>query len=302
MFLVQKRAKRTGRLLVSAAAVLWGTTGVMVQLLREHSSLSPVSIGFYRLAIAAVALLLVGAGGFGPLFVALRAAPLRLIAIGVGLGAYQALYFIAVADAGVSVATVVSLGLAPVLTAGWEAAVARRMPGLVTGLTLAAGVIGLLLISASSGQASSAAPHPLLGLLAAAGSGTGYAAGTVLSRNVSQHTSPMTLATVSTAVGAITLAPLAIVSGLAVPFRPEPLMLLGYLGIVTTALAYAMFYAGLRTTPGSAAAILTLLEPLTAAGLAVLILAEPLAGLTVVGGVILLGAVAALYLEPVPRE
>ena len=42
------------------------------------------------------------------------------------------------------------------------------------------------------------------------------------------------------------------------------------------ALAYLLFYAGLRTAPGSSAAIATLLEPLTAAVLAALLLDERL--------------------------
>lgn len=74
--------------------------------------------------------------------------------------------------------------------------------------------------------------------------------------------------------------------------------LLAYLGVVTTAIAYALFYGGLRTVPSSVAAVVTLLEPLTAALLAVLILGEPLAGASVAGGVLLLGAVAVLYLRP----
>jgi DME family drug/metabolite transporter len=73
---------------------------------------------------------------------------------------------------------------------------------------------------------------------------------------------------------------------------------LAFLGVVTTALAYGCFYAGLRSTTSSVAAVLTLLEPLTAAVLAVALLAEPVHLSTLLGGVLLLAAVAALYLLP----
>jgi DME family drug/metabolite transporter len=43
-----------------------------------------------------------------------------------------------------------------------------------------------------------------------------------------------------------------------------------------------------------------LLEPLTAAVLAVVILGEPLPALEIVGGLVLLAAIAALYLAPQP--
>ncbi|MFF5179288.1 DMT family transporter [Micromonospora sp. NPDC000316] len=292
------RKARTGLIQITVTGVLWGTTGVAVQLLRDSTGLSPVSIGFHRLAIAALVLLACTAGRLGALLGALRAAPLPLVITGVGLGLYQALYFVAAALAGVSVATVVSLGLAPVLAAAWESARARRIPGPLRLGTLVAAVAGLALITMATAQPTTAAPAPLLGLLAAAGSGLGYAVTTLISRQVSQRTAPMTLTTISTTVGALTLAPFALVAGVGVPVRVDTVALLLHLGVVTTAVAYALFYAGLRTTPGSVAAVLTLLEPLTAAALAVALLHEPLPLPVLVGGVLLLTAVAATYLRP----
>ncbi|MEU8181050.1 EamA family transporter [Micromonospora sp. NPDC049047] len=291
---------RTGLIQITVTGVLWGTTGVAVQLLRDSTGLSPVSIGFHRLAIAALVLLLCTVGRLGTLRSALRAAPVPLLLTGLGLGLYQALYFAAVAWSGVSVATVVSLGLAPVLAAAWESVRARRLPGPLRLGTLVAAVVGLALITGATADPSAAAPAPLFGLLAAAGSGLGYAVTTLISRNVSQHTAPMTLTTISTVVGALTLAPFAVVAGVGVPVRLDTVTLLLHLGVVTTALAYALFYAGLRTTPGSVAAVLTLLEPLTAAALAVALLHEPLPLPVIVGGVLLLTAVAATYLAPRP--
>ncbi|MBL8928395.1 MAG: EamA family transporter, partial [Pseudonocardia sp.] len=55
---------------------------------------------------------------------------------------------------------------------------------------------------------------------------------------------------------------------------------------------------GLKSTPGSIAMILTLLEPVTAVVLAAVLLGEPLTVANVLGGVFLLGAVLLLYLAP----
>ncbi|MCO1595888.1 DMT family transporter [Micromonospora sp. RHAY321] len=289
---------RTGLIQITVTGVLWGTTGVAVQLLRESTGLSPVSIGFHRLAIAALVLLACTASRLGAIRAALRSAPLPLLLTGIGLGLYQALYFAAVALAGVGVATVVSLGLAPVLAATWESVRARRLPGPLRLATLVAAVAGLALITGATAEPTGTAPAPLLGLLAAAGSGLGYAVTTLISRQVSQRVTPMTLTTISTVVGALTLAPFALVAGVAVPVRVDTVALLLHLGVVTTALAYALFYAGLRTTSGSVAAVVTLLEPLTAAALAVALLHEPLPLPVIVGGALLLTAVAATYLAP----
>jgi DME family drug/metabolite transporter len=293
---------------ITLAAVLWGTTGVAVALLRDRTSLTPVTIGFYRLAVAAVVLLACAAASrrgraacaatFRHRSGILRVAPMRLLATGVLLGGYQALYFVAVVNSGVGVATVVSLGLAPVVTTAWEAVRARVRPGARTGTTLAAALTGLLLITVASAEPGGHAPRPVLGLVAAAGAGLGYAASALLGRDLSQRAGAGTLTTVTSVVGAAALAPLAVAGGTAFAVRGDTVALLLFLGVVTTAIAYALFYAGLRTVPGSVAAVLTLLEPLTAALLAVVLLGEPLPGLTVAGGLLLLSAVAALYLRP----
>ncbi|MCX5122095.1 DMT family transporter [Micromonospora sp. NBC_00362] len=67
-----------------------------------------------------------------------------------------------------------------------------------------------------------------------------------------------------------------------------------YLGMATMALAYGLLYDGLRTTSGSTATAATLLEPVSAALLAVILLNERLAWPALVGGTMILAAVASL--------
>jgi drug/metabolite transporter (DMT)-like permease len=264
---------------IGGAAVLWGTTGVAVALLREN----PVTVGFYRLAIAAVVLLAIARP-----FALIRAMPIRVVRTGVFLGAYQALYFIAVANAGVGVATMVSLGIAPIALTLWEGH-RRRL------YIPAMAVAGLVLISAGP---SGGAPRPWLGLGAAVLSGLGYAVSALLGRDLAGRGDPLALTTATSAVGALALLPVAAIGGLAVPARPGTLGLLLYLGVVTTALAYGLFYAGLRGVPGSAATVVTLLEPVTAAILAAAFLGETLTVWAMLGGVLVLSAVVALAVAP----
>jgi drug/metabolite transporter, DME family len=274
------------------AGILWGTTGVVLQLVRQSAGLSPVGIAFYRLAIASLALSLFIARQLKPAVLAIRSQLRPLLLVGTCLGAYQALYFIAVACGGVAIATVVSIGLAPVLIAGWEATRSRRRPTRAALGSITAAVIGLALITGCTVSPTGAAPRPLLGLLAALGSGLGYAINTVLSRNISQHVQPLALTAASTAIGSWTLLPFALLNGgLTFPVLSPAAGMLAYLGVVATAVAYALFYTGLRTTAGSIAVVLTLLEPLTAALLAVLVLGERVSLPMVTGGVLLLAAV-----------
>ncbi|BCY13829.1 DMT family transporter [Actinoplanes sp. L3-i22] len=290
---------RLSLLQLSVAGVLWGTAGVVVQVVAGRTGLGAVAIGFYRLLFAAGTMLILGLPARRQIWAAVRSAPAAVIAAGVGLAAYQALYFIAVRLTGVSIATVVSLGLAPVLLSVWETIRTRQRPGNAELAASAAAVVGLVLISTVTGEAATGgagATATGLGLLAAVASGTVYAASTALSRRTTQGVPPLILTTLSCTIGAITLAPIAVFQGVAFTPSLTPIALLAYLGAITTALAYACFYTGLRHTTGSVAVVVTLLEPLTAAVLAVVLIGEPLALPTIVGGLLLMGAVTTLYL------
>jgi DME family drug/metabolite transporter len=293
---------RIGLLLVSLAGILWGTGGLALEILRDHSSMSVLTVSAYRVAVAAAALVVASlVVRKGPQLVALvRDYPARAVVVGLGTGAYQALYFGSVATAGVTVATVVSLGLAPVLLAVVDLVRARRRTATRSAvrLTLVVGsaLSGLVLVSVASG-ANAVGPRPVLGLLLAVASGSVYAGTTALGGTLlaSDGVDPLALTTVATTAGAVGLVPVALLGG--GPFvtsDPTTLGVLAYLGIFTMALAYGLFYAGLRTTRSGAAVVATLLEPVTAAIAAAVVLGERLGVLGIVGSVLILAAVAGL--------
>lgn len=292
-------AARRGLVAISGAGLLWGTTGVVLELVRRSSELSPVGVGFYRLAIAAIVLLLITAKRLSPAMSAIRSQPWRIVLIGIGVGAFHALYFVSVAGGGVAVATVVCLGVPPVAIAGWEALRFRRMPtgAALWGVTSA--VAGLALISGLGTLPSGTAPRPILGLVTAGAGGLSFATTTLLSRRTMQTMDPLLLTTASSAVGAVTLLPVALLTGgIALPTRLPATGMLVYLGVVATALAYALFYRGLSTTAGSTAVVLTLVEPVAATALSVVVLGEHLSIPAIAGGALLLGAVVLTHLFP----
>ena len=114
----------------------------------------------------------------------------------------------------------------------------------------------------------------MLGALLAVGSALGYAVVTLAGAGVPAGV-PVTL--VGFAGGALLLTPVALIVGLRFTTEPGALAVLLYLGLVPSALAYALFFTGLRTVPGAVASIVTLLEPLTATALATAFLGERLA-------------------------
>ena len=70
-----------------------------------------------------------------------------------------------------------------------------------------------------------------------------------------------------------------------------------HLGVITAALAYALYLAGLRTTNTSTAVTLTLVEPLAAASWGIFLLGEPMTVSSVAGILAMLASTALLALK-----
>jgi drug/metabolite transporter, DME family len=290
-------ASRRGFLLVVLAALCWGTSGVSGKVVADRAGLGPLDIAWHRMAIGAV-VLLIGfalthgrrAGAVTPLT---RGTAVRLVMVAAGLAAYQLAYFAAVATAGVSIATLVALGLAPLLIAVGAAVLGHGRPDAATVVALVIALVGLVLLVGISAGADTGTTV-VLGALLAVGSALGYAVVTLAGGRVPDGI-PVTLA--GFAGGALLLTPVALVIGLRFTADPVALGVLLYLGAVPSALAYGMFFSGLRSVPGAVASIVTLLEPLTATALATAFLGERLSPGALAGGLLVLAAVAGLYLR-----
>src|SRR2546423_1488249 len=99
-------------------------------------------------------------------------------------------------------------------------------------------------------------------------------------------------------IGGLLLMPLAWLAGGGITFRPglAAIGLLVALGTGPTAVAYTLYFRGLRTIAASTAARLTLLEPLTGAILAALLLGERLSA-TGIAGAAIIGAAVILTVQ-----
>ncbi|TCO28324.1 DME family drug/metabolite transporter [Kribbella steppae] len=265
-----------GLLYVALAGVAWGTGGPTGALLFQYSGLNSTAISFWRLLGGAVWLAIAcGVLARDPIIQQFAAAPMRYLLSGLGLAVCQLGYFAAIPRVGVAVATVISLGAGPVFIA---LGARERITS-----TLLVAVLGLaLLISGGGGTGHGSLPGIALSLLSAAG----YALTTLLNRD---QQDPITSAFLGFTAGAIILLPLAMTGGL----TPAPVSwpLLAYFGLVPTALAYALFYTGLRAIRASTAAVIALIEPLLAAAIGVLAFHEHLTTLSLIGAAVLLAAV-----------
>ncbi|MCA1941616.1 MAG: DMT family transporter, partial [Caenispirillum bisanense] len=162
-------------------------------------------------------------------------------------------------------------------------------------LALALAVGGtVLLVGVPEGDAGS---QVLLGVLLASGAAASYATVVISGRSMAGSVHPYQTIIFGFGGGALCLLPFAASAGIGVSDTAIGVPLLIYLGVVTTGLSYMLFFTGMKTTPATAASIVTLLEALTATLLAWIIFGERLGPLGVVGGVLLVAGMLVLTLR-----
>jgi drug/metabolite transporter, DME family len=271
------------------SGLLWGTGGLTGSLLSRVTGLSALSVAAYRLTgggVLIVAFLILT----GRRWPAGRAAWARIAVIGALAALYQSCYFTAVALTSVALATLVAIGTAPVIVLG-----VRRVTGHRTGrlapvaACLALTGLGLLVGLPSGFSEAKVLASTGLAILAAAG----FAAVTLTGARPVAGLDDLTMTGFGFTAGGLALLPLAaaVDGGLAFRPGPEAIGLLIALGTGPTAVAYSLYFRGLRTEAASTGALLALLEPLTGAILAALILGQHLSVSGIVGAAVLALAV-----------
>jgi drug/metabolite transporter, DME family len=293
---------------VLAAAAAWGSTGTAAHF--ASAGPSAASIGAARIALGGALLLAVSvctAGG--------RREVTRLLADGdrpwrvravIGLAAaavagYQVTFFTAVRVTGVAVGTVVAIGSAPVLTGLLSRLTGGPPLGRRWIAATAAAVAGCVVL-VTGGRAAGVRPE---GVLLALAAGLCYAVYAVVAARLIALGSPET-AVMGLLFGgaAVLLSPVLAASPDGWLVTARGLAVVGYLGVVTTAVAYLLYGRGLRTISAPVAVTLGLAEPAVAALLGLVVLGERINGAAVVGlilvGLALVGLAAGGGTDPLP--
>jgi len=285
---VARRRPGTGLVYLITSGLLWGTGGLTGSLLSRTAGLAALSVAAYRLTVGGV-LIVVFLTVTGRRWPAGRAAWTRIAVIGLLAALYQSCYFTAVSLTAVPLATLVTIGTAPVIVLGVYRVTGRRS-GRLAPVAACLALTGLgLLVGLPSGFSETA-------VLASAGmaalAAAGFAAVTLTGTRPVPGLDELTVTGFGFTIGGLILMPLAAALG-GLSFRPGPeaVGLLIALGLGPTALAYTLYFRGLRTAAASTAALLTLLEPLTGAILAAFVLGQRLSVTGMAGAATLVAAV-----------
>ncbi len=263
---------RVGTADLVVAGILWGTGGLLGTLVQRSTHLSPVAVAAVRLAVGG--LLLVGLCVLTRRAIP-RGAPAwrRIGAIAVLAPVFQGCYFGAVALSSVSLATLITIGMSPVVVAVIEHFTGRRTLDRTRARGIALALTGLALLVGTPG---SGGPGVLLGAVMAVGAATAFAVLTVIAAVPVPGLDPVTSTGLGFTAGAMLLVIPAAVTTTAMHTTTNGVLGVLALGLFPTAIAYTLYFRGITEAGAGTGALLALLEPLTGTLLAVLFLDERL--------------------------
>jgi drug/metabolite transporter, DME family len=289
-----RTAAPSGYLLVFAAAVLWGLIGLFTRAVLDEG-IAPLEIAFWRALFAGGAFAL-HASIIGRLALRDRRDGLILAAFAlVGVTLFYGSLTLAIDTGGISLAFVL-LYTAPAFVAvlAWPI-LGERLTPLKAGL-VALALGGVVLVAMSGGGAEGVrvtTTSLTWGLL----SGISYASYYLFGKWVLARYATVTIYAVVLPIGALGLLPFVAFA----PKSPQVWLLLVVLSLVSTYLAYLLYYTGLRTVEASRAVLVATIEPVVAAGLAAAVYGERLGPLGIAGAALILVAAAAAAMRRTRR-
>lgn len=269
--------RRAAAAAVLGSAALFGTSGTARALLQPAAPAPG----------AAAARLIVGAAGlvaWASRTADGRAALLRLWrmpiiwAMGLTVAAYQVFFFLSMSRTGVAVGTLASLALTPFMAGilGWV--MREGAPGYIWLVSTTLAIVGVTLLTVGAGDG-----RDVWGIVFGLLAGASYAFYTVFGvRFAREGEQPTHVLAASFAVSGAILVPVFLLSGTWWMSWSSILLIL-WLGLATTTLAYILFGMGLRALQPGHIATLNLAEPVFATLLGVFVLGEVLGPLGVVG-------------------
>ena len=282
---------------IAAAALLWATIGPAARF-ALRAGIAPLEISFWRAAIAGL-LFLVHAGIRGRLRVARRDLPAVGAFALLGVTILYWAYFRAVELGGAALAAIL-LYTAPawVALAAWvwlgERLTARK--AIAVALTLAG--IALVAVESGSGVSAGSAASRVQALVWGLLAGLAYAGYYLFGKRYFARYDASTLFAYALPLGAVLLLP-------GVTFAPKSTtawLVLLFLALVPTYLAYSLYSIGLGRVEATRAATVATLEPVAAAALAFVVWGEALHGLGYVGAALVIAGVLVVATERATQE
>lgn len=262
--------------LVLLAAIIWGTIGVATQTIYSTDEASPLFINLMRTIIATPVLLLMAWRPIGhQLFRVERRDFSIMCLMGTCLVLSQVMYFSGIRYAGVTISTLLTLCVPPLLVACLSMLINRETLQRRTIVALSFALMGSILLIRIT-PSDTFYPQLGLGIVYSLVSAVFYAGMLLCGRFVAAQYHPLQVTAIGFSAGTLVLLTITLLSDVAVIQSPQAWGLVFYMGLIPTAFAYWIFQMGLRTVSATTASIVIMIDPLVAAGLAWLMFGEML--------------------------
>lgn len=287
---------RLGIWAILVASILWGTTGTVASFGIE---LSPLTIG----AIAT------GGGGLLQAILAypaikksrnvLRQHPWFLFLGMLSVATYPLAFYSSMYFAGVTIGTVVSIGIAPLFSALFEIVFEKKPLSKLWLISSLIGILGITLLALAKAPATETFMRSdldkIIGISLGVLAGFTYAlyswiAKQLITAGVHSKAAMGSLFGLS----AMLLIPLALITGSGFFNHGINTAVALYMVLVPMFLGYLLFAFGLQTISTSRAVTLTLFEPFVATLLAIIVVGERLTGLGIIGLIAIFISIALL--------
>jgi len=290
------RARRQGALLVAVSAAAFGALPIFARLSYDAGAdLYGILVSRFAIGAAVLALIALARGVRWPRGRTL----LAVLAMGaLGYTGQSFLYFSALRYADASLVALLLYSFPFIVALLAAAFLGERLD--------AARVAALLLAGAGLAMTIGGGKGEPLGIVLGLGAAFVYAVYIVVGSRVLSDTDPIAASSLICAAAAGSYGLIAAGRALAGAGPTWPVTSVGWLplvglALVSTVLAIATFFAGLRRLGATLTSVLSTLEPVVSVALAAAVLAERISPLQAFGGAIVIGTAIWLALRPPPR-
>lgn len=276
---MNKDSNIKAQFLIIIAAMIWGTTGSIQAI--GPKGLNPIVLGALRVGIGGTAMIIYAI--FKGEFCVKGINKKMIIWAALSIGIYQPVFFFAVKKTGVALGTLLTIGSAPIFSGIIDTMRGSR-PNKRWIIATTISIIGCILMIGGGSKVQ----VNIIGMIFALVGGCIYSCFVVASQSALKNGNRTTVNALIFFISGIILMPVLIVSDITWMLNIKGTVLVLYVGIITTALAYTLFGKGVIKVNSSKAVTLTLAEPLTAAFLGIVILKESSSTVMLFGMVILI--------------
>lgn len=280
---------------VMAGTFLLGTTGTAQHFSPEQTS--PLTIGAIRLAIGGTVLLI-----FALIKGSLKGTNLffnkNSYLAAVAMASFQLFFFAAVLKTGVATGSVIAIGSSPLFAGLLTMIINKELP---EKRWLIATFVSILGCSLLVGGTANLVSNPM-GILLALAAGFAAAMQPTAAKPLLQQY-PVSAVTGSIFfISALMLAPILFIFDVSWIFTIRGTIVALHLGLLTCALAFTLYFHGLKNLKVNTAVTIALVEPTTASLLGIFLLKEDLTIISLIGIILVLGGLLILATNPSQTE